>query len=235
MQVSLTIIDTTWMFPHVDSAFLTISFPAETINCKNENKAVETWRSEFVNFEQQHWGQLPWDVFRQGELSSEYSNYNENFMFSYAGAVFMSINMRTDADDAFAADGIESVETVQQKVAANLEWINIAYNEFRQEKEVKTIFLFTHDASSDANTLFFVEFSYLLEDVYKDMDFILVYHSENGSVGIDEKSLGLKNLSLLGVEGTVWPPLRMTLEFEGGRVNMELDQNWETEEEVPEN
>jgi len=125
---------------------------------------------------------------------------------------------------------IESVEDLQFKIGANLEWIDMAYNEFRENRDVKTIFLFSHDAPNQVNELFFSELYYKLEYEYKEMDFILVHHSEGSIRGIEERYMGLRNLSVIGVEGTVWPPLRMTLEFRGAKPRIEIDQNWQFEE-----
>lgn len=134
----------------------------------------------------------------------------------------MSINLRMTE----AADEAESVEDLQFKIGANLEWIDIAYNEFRADRDVKTIFLFSHDAPNQVNELFFSELYYKLENDYKEMNFILVHHSESGGGRIEDRYMGLKNLSVIGVEGTVWPPLRMTLEFKGNKPSIEFDQNW---------
>jgi hypothetical protein len=198
----------------------------DTSNCRDADKALEQWRENFVDFETQHWGLLPWTVFRQGDISDAYSSFDENFLFSYAGAVFMSINLRmTEA----ITEATNSVEDLQVQIAGNLEWIDIAYNEFRDEKDVKTIFLFSHDAPNEANELFFSELYYKLENDYREMNFILVHHSDSGGGGIEDGYMGFRNLSVLGVQGTVWPPLRMTIEFKGDRPTITLDQNWEFE------
>ena len=147
-------------------------------------------------------------------------------MFSYAGAVFISINLRIA--DVTTVE-MKSVDDLQFQIEANLEWIDIAYNEFHQNRDVKTIFLFSHDAPNQVNELFFSELYYRLEYEYREMDFILVHHSESGGGGIEDRYMGLHNLSVLGVQGTVWPPLRMTIEFRGARPSIDLDQNWEFE------
>jgi len=200
-------------------------FASDYNNCSDSNKSMELWKEYLMDFEIKHWDQPPWTVFRQGDTDGQYADFSENFLFTYAGGVFMSINLLMNGEG-------ESVEEFNQRLEANLAWIDVAYNLFHGE--AKSIFLFTHDAPNQANELFFLGLYDRLENLYHDMEFLLVHHTDSGGGGrIEKKYNDVKNLSVLAVEGTLWPPLQMTIIFQGGKPKIELEQNWETQIDHP--
>ena len=209
-------------FQEAADTFANSSVPVYFVlgDCKNGKKSKKLYDEYLLDFETKHWAEPPWEVFRQGDTNEAYKDFSENFLFTYAGGVFMSINPLMSGDEQKAEEEILRME-------ANLEWIDFAYNFYR--KESKSIFLFTHEAPNQANQLFFLELYNKLENDWRNMEFILVHHTDSGGGAIEKKYNGIKNLSVLAIQGTLWPPLQMTIDFEKGKPRIELDQDWEAE------
>jgi hypothetical protein len=188
-------------------------------NCLDQTKAVKLWQQYLVGFETKHWESPPWEIFRQGNLSKDYRDYLQNFLFVHGQAAFVAIDLAGgETEDRMAATRLQ----------ANLVWVETAYK-FVKDK-VDTIFIFAHDAppgSNKNNQDFYKELFDVIKQQYSDMNFVLVHHSDSGQ-GFSEKYNGVDNLDVASVLGSTWPPLRMTLDFSGPErsITIETSNKW---------
>jgi hypothetical protein len=185
---------------------------SEYNGCTDASTAKATWKTYLEGFETKHFASPPWQIFHQGDLSAEYKDYSENFLFAHGKVAFMSINLLSDS--------LYDANNQTQQLVANLDWIDTAYNYFR--KQVKTIVIFAHDVPMTYHQAFFTELFARMQYTYTDMNFVYVHRAENNG-GLSAKYNGIKNLDAVGILGSLWPPLRLVVA--DGRVKS-IDSQW---------
>jgi hypothetical protein len=194
----------------------------DSVNCPDHSSARTYWKSYLVDFEATYFSSRPWEVFRQGELSSKYSDFNENFMFSHSQVAFVSIDIVGGSN--------ENRKDIEDRQKAALSWVETAYEYYRNT--VDTIFVFAHSGPSeysnqnDPNNFYSSLFDHISKS---DLSYVLVYHSSS-SWGFSERYNNIENLDVVEVEGPIWPPLRMTIDYNGGdrTISLDTDVAWKT-------
>lgn len=200
--------ESAWVLPCKQSNLFSFDFlrSQDANNCPNQDQANKLWQKNLVGFETKYWENPTWEIYRQGDLSKDYKNYDENFLFAHKQAAFAAIDL---------VGGQNEEKNVETRLQANLVWVETAYKYYRNK--VNTIFIFANDAppgSNQNNQDFYNDLFDDIQQLYSDMNFVLV-HGSDSSQGFAENYNGIDNLDVASVRDQAWPPLRMTVGFTG--------------------
>jgi hypothetical protein len=164
-----------------------------------------------LDYETKYWDPSPlWSVSRQSDR-----DYEENFEFVYNGVIFVGINLvaGTQLDE----------QAWQNRLEANLDWIDEAYTKSSEGAQVMVIF--AHGAPGSAlNAPFYASFFERVADNYSDLKVVLIHRNLISQTGGKNKDYqGIPNLEVVVAEGAIWPPLRVEIDFTDG-VEVRMDQ-----------
>lgn len=212
------------IFQNTAEFFATSSVPVywtvgdnEFNDCPNPTRSLQLWKNTFVGYETQHWQPPPWAILRQGELSREYSEYTENWVFQHGEIVFLTVNL--------VGSRVHNQAEFDSRLEANLAWIDFTYDFFKQSSSV--IVVFAHagpDNGNPSNQEFFDELLIAIEDDYTDMQFVFV---SRGASKMETKKRydGISNLYTVSVPGPLFPPMKMI--FSDGEPEV-VEVDWTT-------
>lgn len=188
---------------------------ADVNACPDPSTALSLWKNKLLGFETAYWASSPWDVMRQGDSNIAYKAYDENFLFSYGQAAFLSI----DLINGQIQDSVE----LQLRHEADFAWIETAYNAF--DKNVTTIFIFANDGppGNSQNAQFYRDLFMKIRSDYRDKNFVLVYRGDTSSKQQD-KYKRINNLDVISVLG---PPVQLTVNFAQGKRVITLSDSWQ--------
>lgn len=182
-----------------------------------------------MGYETKNWNSPSWEIFRQGDLSKDYKNYHENFLFAHGLAAFVAIDL---------VGGSNEERKVSTRLQANLVWVETAYKYYRNK--VDTIFILAHDGppgSNSNNQDFYNDLFDDIEQQYSDMNFVLI-HSTDSRQGLSEQYNSIENLDVASVAGPAWPPLRMIVDFSKNARTVSIQSNnkgWNNEDNSSKN
>lgn len=190
-------------------AFLTllINDKLQQPDCPNPELALDYWNQYFLNFETKYWNDPVWDVKRQ------FPNFGENFVFLQREVLFVGINL--------VGGVVHDQAEWDARHAANLLWIERAASNY--DGSYNTMVVFAHsDPNIQINQNFFQDFFPMVESFDENVIFI------HRNLGIDTWNResgynGIKNLDVVSVEGSKWPPMWVQIDPTDG--SFRLDQS----------
>lgn len=186
-------------------AFLTFTIHTD---CPDPKEAFGFWEDYLLDFETEHWpAPKLWNIARPDK-------YSENFGFLHRNVLILGINL--------VGGVVHDNKEWQKRHAANLEWINSNY--FDNEARFDTMVVLAHaDPEILANESFFLSFFRLVRDVYSEKQVVFIHRNlGSDSWGLETAYDGITNLMVAVVEGTVWPPMLVTIDTAAGI--LEIDQ-----------
>jgi hypothetical protein len=141
-----------------------------------------------LDYETRYWDPSPfWSVSRQTP------NHVENFSFFSNGIIFVGINM--------VGGTVHDDQEWAERHAANLEWVENAYNTYGAEANVMVVF--AHAAPGRwKNAGFYIPFFTAVEEKYNDVRVVLIHRNLiSQTAGIDEEYDSIPNLDVVVAEG----------------------------------
>jgi len=177
-------------------------------DCPDPKEAFGFWEDYLLDFETEHWpAPKLWNIARPDK-------YSENFGFLHRNVLILGINL--------VGGVVHDNKEWQKRHAANLEWINSNY--FDNEARFDTMVVLAHaDPEILANESFFLSFFRLVRDVYSEKQVVFIHRNlGSDSWGLETAYDGITNLMVAVVEGTVWPPMLVTIDTAAGI--LEIDQ-----------
>lgn len=176
---------------------------------------LTNWKKYFLNF-YKHWSSPPWQVSRQGDMSDEYRQFSENYLFVHNQAAYITLNLvsglvHDEAEFAF-------------RIQANLDWIRLAYTFYKDS--VQTIMIFVHSnvrTGLPANMEFFDALYEAIDKEYDDGVRFIVAHRGSGRWSLQQNYEGVKNLDVINVPAGMVPPLKLVIQ-DGQPID--LQSNW---------
>lgn len=183
-------------------------------DCSDPEQAMELWKNNLVGYETRYWEEPDWDLWRQGQ------GHEENFAFDYMDAAFASINLVDEEEEESPEQGDDIIASefefeyeLDERLQANLDWIDDLYKDYKKRANVFFIFCNAGPKSDGPNKLFFDALFEQIETRYAQMRFVLVH--QNGSqperYGIEKNYNEIENLDVISVLGPIWPPLEITV------------------------
>ena len=159
------------------------------------------WREHLLEYETQHWKEpTQWTVNRGTD-----DNYPENFAFAYNEILFVGVNL--------VGGVVHNATEWSERQVANLQWIDDNYE--RHKDSIKAFVLFAHaDPDVPSNSPFYEPFKERVKTVYNKIPVVLIHRN----LGVEPWSWetefeDIKNLSVVVVAGSVWPPLMGAADF----------------------
>jgi hypothetical protein len=180
------------------------------LDCPNPNQAYNFWQEYFVDFESQHWSEPAlWDISRQDK-------YPENFAYIYKRVLVLGINL--------VGGVVHDNKEWEQRHNADLDWID--YNYYEHNGQFDTLVILAHaDPEIQANEKFFETFYEVVEFDYTETQVIFIHRN----LGIDTWGLEpsynrIDNLFMVVVEGSIWPPMLVSIDTAAGLVEIDQEQ-----------
>lgn len=206
-------------------------------DCPDPAAAMTLWKTHLLDYAASGSSNSnpSWTVSHQGDGLVEYQAYQENFWLApepQAEVAVLSINLGDSSSN--------NNNEVELRHAANLVWIDTAYEMVRGSGvAAPSLFVFVNDGPPGATATNAAFYSTLLQRIsltYQDVQFVLVHKSSStsSSEGHQQEFQGIANLDVVSVLGSIWPPLRMTVEFDKDNKRViSLDDGWIEESAQP--
>ncbi|GKY92388.1 hypothetical protein MPSEU_000209700 [Mayamaea pseudoterrestris] len=179
-------------------------------DCSDEQKALDMWRDDLVGYETEHWPSPTWEILRQDQREENYAFYKQQ-------AIFVGINL--------VAGSVVSADEWTGRHEDDLDWIDANYKQFGPQG-AKALVIFCHASPDHApNADFFSQLFDRIETSYADVHFVIVHrNTPQQTSGMVRQYGNITNLDLVIVEGSVWPPMKIGLDFSGDAVKVMGDQ-----------
>jgi hypothetical protein len=192
-------------------------------DCPDPEAAITSYRTWLQDYDLRYWDAPQWDVWNDGS-----SGYQENWIFSFNEIVFAAINLAR-GDVASSRDAAETfMEDTDWMIRyeATLDWINMNYYDFRRFNRVFCIFV-NSGPEDRTNQDFYEELLSRIEFRWIRMHFVIVHRNmpdEEGE-GYRRRYEGIRNLDVISVEASVWPPMRVEIDLSNIiRAEVNVDQ-----------
>eukprot|EP00980_Cylindrotheca_fusiformis_P012404 scaffold3046_cov105-Cylindrotheca_fusiformis.AAC.3 len=180
-------------------------------DCPNPREAYSFWYDYLLEFETLHWPPpSDWSI------SRDVSDYSENFAYVYRNVLVIGINL---------VGGEKHDEREwEDRHEADLNWIqsNFASN----EGDFELMVILAHaDPEIQSNEDFFNSFYDLVGSDFSDTQVVYIHRSLGTEKwGYEGNYNRLENLIVGVVEGTVWPPMLVTIDTAAGLVDFDQEQ-----------
>lgn len=176
-------------------------------DCPNATAAKGFWNDYLLEFETKYWPQPPWNIMRQAP------EYSENFAFLQQQILFVGINL--------VGGIVHDQQEWDARHAANLQWINATAAEYTGN--YTTMVVVAHaDPTIAINANFFRGFYPMVESF--DERVIYVHRNLGANTWGSETGVnGVRNLDMVTIQGSIWPPLWMQIDPING--NYTIDQS----------
>ncbi len=184
-----------------------IDYHLQQPDCPNPEQALGFWNQYFLNFETKYWSEPSWEVLRQ------LPNYGENFAFLQREVLFVGINL--------VGGIVHDQAEWDARHAANLLWIERAAEDYGGSYNTMVVLAHSHP-DIQINQNFFQDFYPMVQSFDEKVIFI------HRNLGIDTWKKesgynGIKNLDVVSVEGSKWPPMWIQIDPTNGAFS--LDQS----------
>ena len=206
-------------YMQIDDIYRTSSLPVyfvvgdnEYNDCPNPELALDYWYQYNLDFETKYWpAPQAWQVQRQ------LPGHAKNFAFHHDQMLFLGVSV--------VGGRLHDAQEWESRLAANLQWIDFQVTS--HANKISTLVVFAHsDPDLESNDPFFTPFLQRVEQDYAGLEVIYVHRNSAGSVlGLESSYSGISNLSVVVVQGSVWPPLKMEINPYSNTVNVE-QSNW---------
>lgn len=180
-------------------------------DCPDPQQAYDFWHEYLVDFESTLWT-AP-SVERQ-------ENFPENFAFLDKGVLMIGINL--------VGGVVHDDQEWEDRHDADLVWIDSKYLEYKGQFE--TMVVFAHaDPEIQVNELFFDAFYDMVKNDYKQTQVVYIHRNMvTESWGLENKYNNVKNLVVVTVEGSTWPPLMVSINTDKGTIDVDQEEWYES-------
>lgn len=169
-------------------------------DCPNPTEALDFWNQYLLDFETKYWPEPSWNVVRQSP------DYSENFAFLQRKILFVGINL--------VGGIVHDQAEWDARHEADLLWIDTTAAKY--DGSYTTMVIFAHaDPEIQINQNFFSGFYPMVERYDEQVIFV------HRNLGIDTWKTesgynGIRNLEVVAVEGSKWPPMWMQIDNNSG-------------------
>lgn len=162
-------------------------FPSDT-DCEFPDTAFSYWREYLLNYETRYWDPSP-----LRSVSRQAPDHAENFSFFSNEIIFVGINM--------VGGTVHDNQEWAQRHAANLEWVESAYNTYGAEARVMVVF--AHAAPGRwKNDGFYNPFFLMVEQEFSGLRVVLIHRNLIiQTAGFNEDYVNIPNLDVVVAEG----------------------------------
>ena len=166
-----------------------------------------------LDYETQFWpAPTAWNTTRQEP------DYAENYAYVYNRVLFVGINL--------VGGTVQDTREWQNRHQADLQWIDDHYNLHNGTIDMMVI-LAHSDPDIQSNSNFFTTFYERVQLNYKLQVVLLNRNLGVETWGLKPKFNGIDNLTVVVVEGSIWPPMLIQLDPKAGTVDIDQGQWYE--------
>ena len=183
------------------------------VDCPDPDQAFAFWKQYLLDYETQFWPATNvWNTTRQEP------NYPENFAYVYNRVLFVGIDL--------VGGSVNDDREWQSRLQADLDWIDDQYN--LHAGTIDFLVILAHsDPAIQANSNFFTDFYEHVQLYYAVQVVFLHRNLGTETWGQEPQFNGLNNLTVVAVEGSIWPPMLIQIDTKAGTVDIDQGQWYE--------
>jgi hypothetical protein len=165
----------------------------------NEYIALQNWQNTLVGFETTHWPSQ-WNISRDVA-----ANRPENFGFLHGNVIFVGLNL--------PAGHVYDTQAWALRMQDDLAWVRLQFDTYHTQ--ARAMVLFSNASPKDTqNVGFYSPLMNLIASNYAGIHIIIVHQNDAYQLaGLVRGYNGLSNLDVVTVEGSVWPPMKVTIDL----------------------
>lgn len=169
-------------------------------DCPSPETALGLWYDNLLGYETQYWPSGPFSVTRQDP------DYPENFAFLHENILFVGINL--------VGGTIHDEDEWSARQAADLAWVDENFQ--ANSSQIDLLVLLAHaDPTIQSSEPFYTPFFDSVQNDYAVPTIVIVRNLGIETSGVQSNYNGVDGLTLLIVEGSIWPPMKIELSAAG--------------------
>ena len=180
----------------------------ELNDCADFEQAQQEWDATLLDYERQFWPNPSWEIYRDDDRGLP-----ENYVFEVNGVVFCGLHL--------VGGRVRDTAEWNTRLDENLAWIAENYEWYRRRRS-NVMVLVVHaapDVESEQPDVvlnqqgFFNPLFERIQTSYTDMQFVLVHRNfVTQTWDYQDNYRDIPNLSLVTVEGSSWPPMKIQID-----------------------